>query len=315
MQVKKVNSHKISAPQLFCVLLLIKLSAELVYPSDAGFGGAGVASALTAELVRFLLALPIIIYSFKGTAFYSAIHRKNRFFGWVSAIGAALLLAGFAVRTLIYAAEFVQRSMLNKTSTLLIALLLAGFAAYAAVKGGEAMARAGALFLAVSAAVTLLVILADIPYMNRIRELPEWSGGLYISDSWERLLRGGEYLVFAALLPYVRTEDKVRNSAKTRSGTAVLLFAAASAVCAAGLCVFFGAALGEYYSMTEYPIAAAASLSDIILFKRMDGIVCAVWALGAAFRIGVIIFAGCSIIGECMRHTQAEKTEKGAEGA
>ena len=62
------NSHKISAAQLFCILLLMRISAELVYPTSGGFGGTGLAAALTAEVIRFVVALPVLIYSFKGTA-------------------------------------------------------------------------------------------------------------------------------------------------------------------------------------------------------------------------------------------------------
>ncbi|MGN1340670.1 MAG: hypothetical protein ACI4WS_10290 [Oscillospiraceae bacterium] len=294
------NSHKISAPQLFCILLLIRVSAELVYPSESGFGGTGLAAALTAEVLRFLIALPVLVYSFRGREFYAAIWRKHRFWGWVSAAGAALLLAGAAVRTLIYGAEFVQRTMLNRTSGLLIAALLAGFGAYAALKGCEALARAGVLFLAAAGAVTLLAIAADIPEMHRIRDLPDWSVGLFVGDVIERFLRGGEYLVFAALLPYVRTDG--RNRAETRSGAAGMLFAVASAVIAAGLCVFYGAVLGEYSTMTDYPIAAASSLADIVLFKRLDGAVCALWALGAALRVGVMAFSAFAIIRELTRN-------------
>ena len=312
------NSHKISASQLFCILLLIRISAEMVYPSKTGFGGTGLASALTAEVIRFLIALPVLIYSFKGREFYAAIWRKNRFWGWVSAVGAALLLAAATVRTLIYTAEFVQRNLLNRMSALVIVFLLAGFGAYAALKGCEALARAGVLFLAAAGVITLLAVIADIPGMTRIRDLPEWSVGLFLEDGLERLLRGGEYLVFAALLPYVRIDSK--NAAKTKSGAAGLFFAAASAVITAGLCVFYGAVLGEYSGMTEYPIAAAASLSDIVLFKRLDGIVCAVWALGAAFRIGVMIFSCWSIIGELVKcsgwsASSAPGGAKGADGA
>lgn len=91
------NSHKISAAQLFCILLLMRVSSELAYPSKGGFGGSGLAAALTAEAVRFVIALPVLIYACKGGGFYAAVWRKNRFLGWVAAVGAALLLAGFVV--------------------------------------------------------------------------------------------------------------------------------------------------------------------------------------------------------------------------
>lgn len=297
------NSHKISAAQLFCILMLMRISAEIVYPTSGGFGGTGLAAALTAEVIRFVVALPVLIYSFRGRAFYYAIWRRNRFWGWVSAIGAAALLGGFTARTVIYSADFAQRILLTNTPKILLALLLVGFAVYAAVRGAEAIARAGALFLAAAAVITLLVILADIPYMQFDRELPDWTTGLFITDLIERLTRSGEYLVFAALLPYVRESGNAKSG--TRSGAAGLWYALGGVLSAVLLCVFFGAVLGEYQSMTEYPLAAAASLSDIVLFKRLDGIASAVWLLAAAFRCGVMLFSLVSILGECRRKEES----------
>lgn len=297
------NSHKISAAQLFCILLLMRISAELVYPTSGGFGGTGLAAALTAEVIRFVVALPVLIYSFRGRAFYYAIWRRNRFWGWASATGAAALLGGFTARTVIYSADFAQRILLTNTPKILLALLLVGFAVYAAVRGAEAIARAGALFLAAAAVITLLVILADIPYMQFDRELPDWTTGLFITDLIERLTRSGEYLVFAALLPYVRESGNAKSG--TRSGAAGLWYALGGVLSAVLLCVFFGAVLGEYQSMTEYPLAAAASLSDIVLFKRLDGIASAVCLLAAAFRCGVMLFSLVSILGECRRKEES----------
>ena len=297
------NSHKISAAQLFCILLLMRISAEFVYPTSGGLGGTGLAAALTAEVIRFVVALPVLIYSFKGRAFYYAIWRRNRFWGWASATGAAALLGGFTARTVIYSADFAQRILLTNTPKILLALLLVGFAVYAAVRGAEAIARAGALFLAAAAVITLLVILADIPYMQFDRELPDWTTGLFITDLIERLTRSGEYLVFAALLPYVRESGNAKSG--TRSGAAGLWYALGGVLSAVLLCVFFGAVLGEYHSMTEYPLAAAASLSDVVLFKRLDGIASAVWLLAAAFRCGVMLFSLVSILGECRRKEES----------
>ena len=297
------NSHKISAAQLFCILLLMRISAEFVYPTSGGLGGTGLAAVLTAEVIRFVVALPVLIYSFKGRAFYYAIWRRNRFWGWASATVAAALLGGFTARTVIYSADFAQRILLTNTPKILLALLLVGFAVYAAVRGAEAIARAGTLFLAAAAVITLLVILADIPYMQFDRELPDWTTGLFITDLIERLTRSGEYLVFAALLPYVRESGNAKSG--TRSGAAGLWYALGGVLSAVLLCVFFGAVLGEDQSMTEYPLAAAASLSDVVLFKRLDGIASAVWLLAAAFRCGVMLFSLVSILGECRRKEES----------
>lgn len=293
------TQHKISAAQLFCILLLSRVTAEIVYPEKAGFGGTGLAAALTAEAIRFILALPVLIYSFRGRAFYAALWRKNRFLGWVSAIGAAAFLAGFTARTLIGSSEFVQRSMLNRTPELLIMAISAAAAAYAVIKGVEAISRAGVLFLAAAAVVSLLVILADIPYFDVSWKLPGWDTELFIASLIDRLTRSGEYLVFAALLPYVRTQGD--NKAKTRSGAAGMWFALAGAAATGLLCVFLSAVLGEYHSMAEFPAVAAASLADIVLFKRLDGLVCGIWALCAVLRTGLLAFSAFSVIGECVK--------------
>ena len=156
----------------------------------------------------------------------------------------------------------------------------------------------GVLFLWAAGIVTVLLILADIPYMDFGRELPEWSTSLFLTDVVERFCRSGEYLVFAALLPYVRSSN---SADRKKLGAAGFCFAAAGAVCSALFCVFFGAVLGEYYSMADYPIAAASSLADVVLFKRLDGAACAVWSMASAFRMGVMLFAAWSVIGEVLK--------------
>ena len=88
---------------------------------------------------------------------------------------------------------------------------------------------------------------------------------------------------------------------RKKLGAAGFCFAAAGAVCSALFCVFFGAVLGEYYSMADYPIAAAGSLADVVLFKRLDGAACAVWSMASAFRMGVMLFAAWSVIGEVLK--------------
>ncbi|MDE7195272.1 MAG: hypothetical protein K2O14_15080, partial [Oscillospiraceae bacterium] len=60
----------------------------------------------------------------------------------------------------------------------------------------------------------------------------------------------------------------------------------------------------EFYGMTEYPFYAAASLSDIALLKRLDGFGAALWALCAAFRTGLMMFAAWSVITEPIKNAR-----------
>lgn len=280
------NKPKISTGQLFCILMLSRISAEIVYPrSGAGYGGETMLAILISELLRFLFGLPVIIYSFKGGDFYRSIYNKNRFFGWAGAWIAALLLAGAAYRTINSVSVFAGRNLLVGAPTYIMIAFTVAFAVYAAFQGVEALGRSGVIFLAAAAIITLVVILADIPYMRLDGISPPKRAPYadFFEDVFERILRGGDYIVFAALLPYVRRK-------RISPAHTIMYFALFSALAAVLLCGFYCLTLREIYGIVEYPFTAAASLSDIVLFKRLDGFGAAVWTLCAAFRTSLFLF-------------------------
>lgn len=310
------NLPQISAAQLFCMLMLSRLSAEIAFPlSGTGYGGETLIALVIAEVIRFLLALPLIIYSAKGNNFYRAAYKKNKFIGWASAVIAFLLLAGAAVKSLFHTAVFAQRSLLPKGSPIVLALIVAGFALYAAIMGAEALARSGTLFLVAAAIVTAAVMLADIPYMKfEAMDFPRSQYSGLIGDITERLLRGGDYLIFAALLPFVAPKKEKR---KLNACGASLFFALFSTLAGVLLCAFYCLTLREFYGMTEYPFYAAASLSDIALLKRLDGFGAALWALCAAFRTGLMLFAAWSVLTEPIKNARgkAPQNSTGEQGS
>lgn len=302
------NSPKISAAQLFCLLMLSRLAAEIVYPrSGAGCGSETILAIITAELVRFVLGLPVIIYSCKNRSIYSAMCSKNRFFGIAGAVGAALLLAGAAVKTLWALSDFTVRTLLGGTPVWLVACFAAAFAVYAAYSGAESLARSGAIFLAAAALVTLTVVLADIPHMELRVDMPapRRTFEVFLEDVFERILRGGDYLIFAALAPFVRVK-------KVSASAVALMFAFFSALAAVFLSGFYCLVLRELYGLVEFPLPAAASIADAGFFRRLDGGASAVWALGAALRAGLMLF-GIRAVYEQIR--QVRKSQKHGNSA
>ena len=304
------NKPKISTGQLFCLLMLSRISAEIVYPRcGAGYGGETMLAIIIAEVLRFLLGLPVIIYSFRGSSFYRAIWRKNHFFGWAAALGAALLLVGAACRTLMSVSDFSGRNLLLGAPVYLMIGFSAAFAIYSAFMGIEALARSGVLFLAAAAIITALVMIADIPYMRFDGIMPPQRAEYaeFAEDLIERFLRGGDYLIFAVLLPNIKVK-------KVTSGQTVLLFALFSALAAMLLCGFYCLTLRELYGLVEFPFISAASLSDIALFKRLDGVGAAVWALCASFRAGLMLYCAWGAIAELVRELKP-KTISAKEAA
>lgn len=301
---------KISTSQLFCVLLLSRLSAEIVYPrTSSGTAMEAILALIISEVIRLLLALPLIIYSFNGSNVHRAVYNKNKFLGWAGAVFAAVLLFAATVRTMLNMSQFASKNLLPDSAMWLVFVLAAGFAVYSAFMGVEGLARSGAIFLVAAALITLAVMLADIPYINSssFESLIQFKdGSSLIGDIIERVMRGGDYLIFGALLPYVS-----RNR-KSELGRTALLFALVSTLAALGVTVMNCLVLRELYSQSEFPFLAAASLSDISLFKRLDGLAAAIWSLSAAFRCGVMLLAaGCAVAAVC-RVKSSVKNEKEA---
>lgn len=302
---------KISTSQFFCILLLTKLSAEIVYPNSvSGTALEVILAVVVSEIVRFVIALPLIIYSFNGCNIHRAVYNKNHALGWTSAVAAALLLLAAALRTMFELSQFAVKNMLPGGTGWVIFALAAGFAVYCAVAGVEAAARSGALFLAAAAVITFAVIIADIPYINATSFdslIRDGDNSTLFASIIERLMRGGDYLVFAALLPYVSKKRKIDL------GRTAVLFAVFSMIGTLLITVMDCLVLREMYGKTEYPFLAAASLADISLFKRLDGFAAAVWSLGGAFRSGAMLLAAGCAVTEVRKASGLRKSEsKGA---
>ncbi len=276
----------ISRYQLFCIMLLSRLSSELIYPAVGGFSFAGIASAVTAEFLWLILSLPVLIYSHNGDSFFAAAKKKLHFFGYIIAFTAAFAMSYIAARTVIFTGEFAQRTVMGGMSGAVLAVLSGAFAVYTALKGSEAIARSGVLFLVAATVVTLVIVLADIPNI-RFREIPAAHFNTeFLTDVWEQFQRGGEYLVFAALLPYTK---------KCGSGTALVYSACAAAgILLIGL--FCISVLGEFSNITEYPFNSAAQLADIALFKRLDGLSAAIWSLASGLKAGLLLYSSYAAI-------------------
>lgn len=301
------KNPKISASQLFCMMLVSRLSSEIVYPrTAAGTALEAVLALIISEVIRFLLALPLIVYSFGGNNVHRSVYNRNKVLGWLGAVFAALFLIAAALRTMLNISQFAVKSLLPGGVIWIVFALAAIFAVYSATMGTEALARSGAIFLIAAAVITVTVAVADIPFVNArsfdsLRSFGD--GSALLGDIIERVMRGGDYLIFAAMLPYVSIK---RTSELGRTG---ILFAFVSTVAAVAICLVNCIVLREIYGLTEYPFLAAASLSDISLFKRLDGFAAAIWGLCAAFRCGVMLLSAENALAEVYRAGHPAKKE------
>ncbi len=295
---------KISAGQLFCIMLLSRLTMDVISPPPAPNGPASALAVIAVtEIVRLAVASPLIFFSFRKDNFYRQIYSKNKALGWISAVLAAVLLIGAGAKSLFHGADFAEKNLLVGGTTWLVLAAAIIFTFYAAYMGVEALARAGVLFLIAAGIITAVVFLADVPYMEISPMWRKSDFGNFFEDVVRCFLNGGEYLVFAALLPYVSTEKRLS------AGYAVLWFALASAVMSTLICAGNYLVLREMYPLAEYPFIASASLADIAMFKRLDGLAAAVWELCAAFRSGLFLLAAVCVVRTVLRAGKEQKSE------
>lgn len=291
----------ISGGQLFSIMLLSRISAVIVYPqSTAVTFTSSLIAEIIAELLRFLLALPVIIYSAKGSNFHLSVWRKNRFFGWCGAIIGTLLLVGIAVKTLVHTADFAWKSLLPEAAAVIIVLIGATFSMYAAFMGVEALARSGMLFLIIGGIITAVVYLADIPFMETI-VFGDVKFGTLFGETVNCFLRGGEFLVFTALLPFVSKKNP-NSTMKTALWFGVISLAITVIICLGNSFILRGV-------YAEYPFTASASLSDIGLLKRLDGLGAGVWSLCALTRCGIMLFSAYAMARSIILEKQAGETQ------
>lgn len=296
----------ISPNQLLCLLLLSRFSAEIVFPHGGGFDASSLAALAAAELLRFLAALPVIVYSMNKTSVYGAISQKNRALGIIAGYISAFAVMFLATRSVLFTAEYAQRFLAAGMSGAVLAVLLGIFAVYAAVKGIEAIGRTGLLLAAAAVIISVAVVLADIPHM----ELRHINGAQYdesfIRQAADYALRGGEYFIFAALLPYISKSKRGMGACG-----ASLIFALCSISGTLLIKLFSMLVLGEVYAITEYPFTAAAGLSDITLFKRLDGFMAAIWATCAGLRSALLLFSGYAMISTVLKPSRGKAALKG----
>ena len=301
------GDNMISRSQLFCVLILSKLSAAVVFPYSREFSGTGLLALIAAEAAELLLALPLLIYSVRRGDFYGSLKRKNAVIGVAAGYGAAFLTAFCGARTLVYSAEFAQRTLLGGMSGAVILVLMAMFALYAAFCGAEALSRSGVLILAVAVIVTVAVAIGCIPHIHLRRAAGAEYDELFVHQFLERLMSSGEYLILAAMLPHIREKN-----GKSGAGATGFLYGFTALAGVFVIELFCIGVLGEFYTIAEYPLTAAAQLSDVTLFKRLDGFMGAVWSLGAAFRAGALFYSSYNAIKAVSGTKRASAERSGA---
>lgn len=288
---------RISNRQLVIAFLACRLSAEMTtIPGEmVRYGTDRFIVILLAKLVVALLYLPVIAVTlkFRGDSVITAAMRSNKAFGITAGVIMSVLLAMTAVQTVLSLQHYVTDTLLNNIVTVSGIAVITAAAVYGAVKGLSAVTRSS-VFAAVI--FGLLIFLIGVTMWDKTE--PDY---LYFSLANDRpyffksliseISMNSEILIFAVI-----TDELRRKPHRT-----VLDYLPILLVLLELLNLLYNLILGPYMSKVEYPLYIIASLSDIVLFQRLDGIDAIVWLMCGIIKTALLIYCIGRIYAVCSK--------------
>ncbi len=278
---------KIGWGQLGIILALSRIFAESAnFPTDDinyGMQRFTVIVLSFALLAAVLAPVYVLLKKLPGENIFSAAALKSPAAARIMAVIylAALLtmMIDVTVRLEFYSSSTIFD--IAPASLLILFVTIACF--YGTVKGLPAVARTGVI---VAGGFALLLILVVIGIAKDIH--PDY---LYpaIAERPDDLLpevlsefsKNSEAAVFVALCSQVRE----------RAQRSLFLYGGLSLVAMLFMTFLYNSVLGEYLNVTSFPFYRLSSLSDIVLFQRLDGIDAAVWSTSAIIRLSLMTLA------------------------
>ncbi|MBP3336302.1 MAG: GerAB/ArcD/ProY family transporter [Ruminiclostridium sp.] len=288
---------RISNRQLVIAFLACRLSAEMTtIPGEMfRYGTDRFIVILLAKLVVALLYLPVIAVTlkFRGDSVITATMRRNKAFGITAGVIMSVLLTMTAVQTVLSLQHYVTDTLLNNIVTVSGIAGITAAAVYGAAKGLSAVTRSS-VFAAVI--FGLLIFLIGVTMWDKTE--PDH---LYFSLANDRtyffksliseISMNSEILIFAVI-----TDELRRKPHRT-----VLYYLPILLILLELLNLLYNLILGPYMSKVEYPLYIIASLSDIVLFQRLDGIDAIVWLMCGIIKTALLIYCIGRIYAVCSK--------------
>lgn len=259
---------RISNRQLVITFLACRLSAEMMtMPAETVlYGPDRFTAILLAKIIAALLYIPLILVTlrFKGDSPITCAFRRNKVFGVAVGVILAVTLTATAVQTVISIQHYITDTLLNNILTISGIAVLVAVSVYGALKGLSAVTRSS-VFAAV--VFGLLIFLIGVTMWDKVN--PDFIYSAFIEDgryfvkcTLSEISMNNEILIFAVITDEIRSKPH-----KT-----VLYYLPLLLVILEFLNLLYNLILGPYMSKVEYPLYIIASLSDIVIFRRLDGI-------------------------------------------
>lgn len=284
--------NKISFSQLACLLFVSRIFAEAHthFTQQNVYGMQRFTALLLSFVLLLAVSVPLLVFLHFGgeKSAVAAIREKSRILGVL--VGALILvqLLSSSLSTLVHLEYYASSTIFTSAPMLLVIIFPVVCALYALRCGIESTARAGAVVFAAFCALIGLVFFSTLRYSDFSRLYPAFADtpDTLLSDVGEEFSKNAEPLVLLLLCGNVR--KKAHRS----------LWIYLPAVLAATelMNLMYMTVLGHYFDSLIFPFYTLASLSDIVLLQRLDGIDAVVWTMAAIVRLSVFALAAAETV-------------------
>lgn len=294
--------NRISSKQLTLAFIASRLTTEMIMiPGELiRYGSERFVAILVAKLSVLLLYLPLLFLTakFKGDNFLTAAIRKNRIYGIILGVLFGIVLLSVTVNSVLNLQLYITDTLIGELLLISGTALIIAVSLYGAIKGASAITRTAVFGTAIFAFLILLIFITMADKLDFSYLYPVYidDGNYLFRAVISEISCNSEMLVFAVLCKDIT--DKPNR--------AVYYSLAVIFVVLEVVNLLYNLVFGPYLNELEYPLYVISSLSDVVVFQRLDGIDAIVWLLCGIIKISLLFTSA----GELYK-TSSGKRKKG----
>ncbi len=269
--------EKIGWGQLGIVLTLSRIFSEAAnFPSDdINYG----MQRFTVILLSYLLLGAALIPAFIMAKKYPAFSLSEKWAGGVVIIYLILAAVSTSTRLQFYASS----TIFDAAPPWLLIIFVAIVCLYGIFKGTTAVLRTGVIVAAGFVVLLITVVIGisdDITLSYLYPAFIDNPRSLW-GDVLAEFSKNAEGVFFISLCSQVREKAVKSLLISIPASLLVMLF----------MTFLYNTVLGEYLDVTNFPFYALASLSDISVLQRLDGIDVVVWIMSAVIKLSLAMLS------------------------
>ena len=276
--------NRINAKQLALAFIASRLTTEMIMrPGDLiRYGSERFIAILIAKLCVLILYLPLLFLTakFRGDNFLTAALRRNRVYGVILSVIFGVILLSVTVNSILNLQLYITDTLLGEMLLISGVLIITAVSLYGAWKGASTITRTAVFGTAIFAFLVILIFVTMADKLDFAYLYPVYidDGSYLFRAIISEISCNSEILVFAVLCKNIT--DKPSKAVYYSLAVIFVLLELVN--------LLYNLVFGPYLNELEYPLYVISSLSDVVVFQRLDGIDAIVWLLCGIIKISLL---------------------------